>query len=67
MYRQWEETTKGEIAKEFFPSVERSLAVSLDLSPNVTTVMTGNGNIRFYEFNFCVSMHHHIWAVLGPA
>ena len=25
---QWEETTKGAITKEFFPSVERTLAVN---------------------------------------
>jgi hypothetical protein len=46
--RQWEETTKGAITKEFFPGVESRLAVSLKLSPNVTTIMTGHGNIRSY-------------------
>ena len=47
---QWEEATKGAINKEFFPSVERRLAVNLSLSPNirVTTIMTGHGNIRYY-------------------
>jgi ribonuclease HI len=45
---QWEETTKGAITKEFFPSVESRLAVNLHLSPNVTTIMTGHGNIRSY-------------------
>ena len=30
---QWEETTKGAITKEFFPSVERRLAVNLHLNP----------------------------------
>jgi len=45
---QWEETTKGAITKEFFPSVERRLAVNLNLSPNVTTIITGHGNIRSY-------------------
>jgi hypothetical protein len=34
-------TTKGAITKEFFPSVERRLAVNL----KVTTIMTGHGNI----------------------
>jgi hypothetical protein len=46
--RQWEETTKGAITKEFFPSVESRLAVNLKLRPNVTTIMTGHGNIRSY-------------------
>ena len=45
---QWEKTTKGAITKEFFPSVESRLAVNLNLSPNVTTIMTGHGNIRSY-------------------
>jgi len=36
------------IAKEFFTGVESRLAVNLNLSPNVTTIMTGNGNIRAY-------------------
>jgi FtsZ-binding cell division protein ZapB len=45
---QWEETTKGAITKEFFPSVEIRLAVNLNLSPNVTAIMTGHGNIRSY-------------------
>ena len=46
--RQWEETTKGAITKEFFPSVERRLTVILNLTPKVTTIMTGHGNIRSY-------------------
>jgi hypothetical protein len=46
--RQWEETTEGAITKEFFPSVESRLAVNLTLSPKVTTIMTGHGNIRSY-------------------
>jgi hypothetical protein len=45
---QWEETMKGAITKEFFPSVERRLAVNLNLSPKVTTIMTGHGNILSY-------------------
>jgi hypothetical protein len=39
---------KRSITKEFFPSVERRVAVNLNLSPNVTTIMTGHGNIRSY-------------------
>jgi len=50
--RKWqnqrEETTKGAITKEFFPSLERRLAVNLQLNPNVTTIMSGHGNIRSY-------------------
>jgi hypothetical protein len=44
-HSQWEETKKGAIIKEFFQVSERRLAVNLNLSPNVTTIMTGHGNI----------------------
>jgi hypothetical protein len=46
--QQWEETTKGAITEECFSSVERRLSVNLTLSPKVTTIMTGHGNIRSY-------------------
>ena len=39
---------KGAITKEFLPSVERKLAVNLQLSPNVRTTMNGYGNIRSF-------------------
>jgi hypothetical protein len=45
---EWEETTKGAITKNFFPSVERRLAVNLHLNSYVTTIMFGHGNIRSY-------------------
>jgi hypothetical protein len=37
---QGEETIKGAITKEFFPSVERRLAMNLHLNPNVTKIIT---------------------------
>ena len=45
---QWEETMKGAITEGLFPSVETRLAVNLNLSPKVATIMTGHGNIRSY-------------------
>ena len=45
---QWEETTNGAVSKEFFPSLEGRLAVNLNLSPNITAIMNGHGNIRSY-------------------
>jgi hypothetical protein len=46
---QWEEITKGTITKDFFsPNLERRLEVNLDLTPNVTAIMNGHGNIRSY-------------------
>ena len=40
--------TKGVITKEFFPSIEKRLAVNLNFSPKVTKIMTGHINIRSY-------------------
>jgi len=45
---QWEETAKGVITKGFSPVVESRLAMNLNLSLNVKTIMTGHGNIRSY-------------------
>jgi len=45
---QWEEAAKEVITKEFFPSIEWRLAVNLNLSPKVTKIMTGHGNIQSY-------------------
>jgi hypothetical protein len=45
---QWQVTTKETITKEFFPSVERRLAVNLHLHPNVIIIMSGHGNIPSY-------------------
>ena len=41
---------KGAITNEFFPSVERRLAMNLHLNPNVTTIMSGHGDIRSYLY-----------------
>jgi hypothetical protein len=45
---RWEETTKGAITKDIFPSVEKRLAVNLNLSPHITTITTSHGNIQSY-------------------
>ena len=36
------------ITKEFLPSAERRLAVNLNVSPTVKTIMIGHGNIPSY-------------------
>jgi hypothetical protein len=39
---------RSDYQRIFFPSVERRLAVNVNVSPNVTTLMTCHGNIRSY-------------------
>jgi len=36
------------LVRIFFPNVENTLKISLNLSPNITTIMTELGNIRSY-------------------
>ena len=52
---QWEETIKGAITKEFFPSVERRLAVNLQLNPNVTTIMSGHSILPTYLLTYLLT------------
>jgi len=46
--REWDLTTKGEITKEYFPAVADRLSMNLNITPNLTTIVTGHGNIRSY-------------------
>jgi hypothetical protein len=39
---------RSDCQRFFFPSVGRRLAVNLNLGLNVTTIMTGHGNILAY-------------------
>jgi hypothetical protein len=46
--REWTETTKDAITKAFFPKIEDSLKLRLNVTPNFTTIVTGHGNIKAY-------------------
>jgi len=45
---QWNQTTKGAITKEYFPVVNERLKINIKCTPNLTTIITGHGNIRSY-------------------
>jgi len=50
---QWEwDLTRGEITKEYFPVVADRLNTSINITPNLTTIVTGQGNIRSYLHRF---------------
>jgi hypothetical protein len=50
---QWEwDLTRGEITKEYFPVVAERLNTSINITPNLTTIVTGQGNIRSYLHGF---------------
>ena len=43
--RQWEQTTKGAITKEYFPVVNERLKMNIKCTPNLSTIIVGHGNI----------------------
>jgi hypothetical protein len=46
--REWDQTTKGEITKEFFPVVADILSMKINITQNFTSMVTGHGNIKSY-------------------
>ena len=52
LQREWDTTTKGRITKDYFPKVEKRLHTKIYLTQNLTTMVTGNGNIKSYLHRF---------------
>jgi hypothetical protein len=46
--REWDQTTKGEITKEYFPVVADRLNMKINITHNFTSIVTEHGNIRSY-------------------
>jgi len=46
--REWDQTTRGAITKEYFPVVAEKLKMKININQNFTTMVTGHGNIRSY-------------------
>jgi hypothetical protein len=44
----WDQTTKGQTTKEYFPIVTDRLNMKINVTHNFTTMATGHGNIRSY-------------------
>jgi hypothetical protein len=53
--RSWTQTTKGSTTKESYPDIEEQLKMKLKLTGNLTTVLTGHGNIKAYLHRFNIS------------
>jgi hypothetical protein len=45
--REWDNTTKGKIAKDYFPEVAERLNTKINITQNLT-IITGHGNIKTY-------------------
>ena len=50
--REWDLPIKGAITKEYFLVVAERLNININISPNLTTIFTGHGNIRPYLHRF---------------
>jgi hypothetical protein len=48
----WDQTTNGEITREYFPVVAERLQMNINITQNFTTMVTGHGNIRSYLHRF---------------
>ena len=53
--REWDQTTKRAITKEYFPVVTERLKMKITITQNFTTMVTGHGNIRSYLHRFKIS------------
>jgi hypothetical protein len=54
--REWDLTTKGAITKEYFPVGADRFTMNINITPNLTAIVTGHGNIRSYLHRFKI-MH----------
>jgi hypothetical protein len=50
--RNWTQTTKGSITKEYFPNIEERLNMKLNLTQNFTAIVTGHGKTKSYLHRF---------------
>jgi len=46
--REWTQTTKGRMTKDFFPDVAERLKMEINLTQNLTAIVTGHGETRAY-------------------
>jgi len=50
--KEWETTKKGSTTKEYFPTVAERLQTKINFTQNLTTIVTGHGNIKSYPHRF---------------
>jgi hypothetical protein len=55
--KEWEECTKAEITKEFFPKAQDRKKLEIDITPILTAVVTGHGETRAYLHCFKILQH----------
>jgi hypothetical protein len=53
--KNWNQTTKGNTTKDYFPEIKEKLGMKLNHTGNLTTILTGHGNIKAYLDRFRIS------------
>ena len=53
--REWGQSPKGQITKQYFPDIANRLNMKLNLTHNFTLTVTGHGNINTYLHRFKIS------------
>jgi len=49
---EWDRTTKGVTTKLYFPKVADRLKLKINVTPNLTMMVTGHGNIKSYLYKY---------------
>jgi hypothetical protein len=49
--REWDNTTKGEITRNFFPKIADRLKLKINITPKFTAIVTTHGSITSYLYN----------------
>ena len=49
---EWDRTTKGVTTKLYFPKVADRLKLKIRVTPNLTMMVTGHGNIKSYLYKY---------------
>jgi hypothetical protein len=53
--REWDQSPKGLVTKQYFPNIADRLKMKLNLTHNFTLMVTGHGNINSYVHRFKLS------------
>jgi hypothetical protein len=49
---EWDNTTKGQITKQIFPVIWDRLKMKIKITPILTMMITGHGNLKSYLHKF---------------
>jgi hypothetical protein len=63
--KQWDDSNKGWVTKEYFPEVKERLKKKINLSPNFTVMVTAHGKTKAYLHRFKIIQSSECFCVNG--